>query len=60
MNNNIDEALLHIEQQLLQLRQDFLNVRLEIAQLKHSNNAINSSKETVVSIDDQNRNTARR
>ena len=33
---------------------------LEIAQLKHSNNTITSSTKTVVSIDDQNRNTARR
>ena len=60
MNNNIEEALLHIEQQLLQLRKDLLNVSLEIAQLKHSNNAITSSSKTVYTQDDQNRRTARR
>jgi len=60
MNNNIDEALLHIEQQLLQLRQDLLNVRLEIAQLKHSKDTIKLHTDSTLTVDDQNRNTARR
>ena len=58
--DNIEEALLHIAQQLLQLRKDLLNVRLEIAQLKHSKDTIKINTDSTLTVDDQNRNTARR
>ncbi len=58
--NNVEEMLLEVEQHLQLIRKQIHSIRLELAQLQHSNNTIKSSKETVVSIDDQNRRTARR
>ena len=58
--NNIEELLLEAEQQLKLIHKQIHSIRLELAQLKHSNNTIKSSKETVHSEDDQNRTTARR
>ncbi len=60
MNNNIEELLLEVEQQLKHIHKQIHTIRLELTQLKHSNKAITSSKETVVDIDDQHRRTARR
>ena len=60
MNNNIEELLLEVEQQLKSIHKQIHVIRLELTQLKHSNKAINNSKETVYLEDDQNRQTARR
>jgi len=47
MNNNIEEILLEVEQQLKQLHKQIHVIRRELTQLKHSNKAINNSKNTV-------------
>ena len=60
MTNNIEELLLEVEQQLKNIHKQIHSIRLELTQLKHSNKAITSSKKTVIDIDDQNRQTARR
>ena len=58
--NNIEEMLLEVELALKLIHQQIHTIRLELTQLKHSNSTINSSKETVVDVDSQNRTTARR
>ena len=57
---NIEELLLEVEQQVKHIHKQVHKIRLELAHLKHSNKAINNSKETVYLEDDQNRTTARR
>jgi len=57
---NIEELLLEVEQHIQLIKKQIHTIRLELAQLKHSNNTIKSSKETVVDLDNQNRRTARR
>ena len=57
---NIEELLLEVEQQAKQLHKQVHKIRLELAYLKHSNKSINSSKKTVVDLDNQNRRTADR
>ena len=58
--NNVEEMLLEVEQHLQLIRKQIHSIRLELAQLKHSNNTIKSSSKPVEYQDDQNRRTARR
>ena len=56
----VQEQLLELEQQMNSIKHTVHLIRLELTELQHSKESINSSKETVEEADDQNRRTARR